>query len=131
MPDQTCINRDWIPCKCQYSTISHLSLILKSKKFKKLHIIYFESAGSKLWAFTLFCKTQIKVGQQCPPIFHTGKPLVDPYFHAMEACKPERRLFPYVGNQMEKGSFRDGKDITCKVVVSMWFTLCSLSRILH
>ena len=56
-----------------------------------------------------------------PPIFHIGKPLVDPSFPAMEAFKPERRVFPLEGNHMEKGSFQDGNpmEICCKLVVSM------------
>ena len=55
------------------------------------------------------------------PIFHMGKPLVDPSFHAIEACKPERRVFPLEGNFMEKGSFLDGNpmEICCKLVVTM------------
>ena len=60
------------------------------------------------------------------PIFHTEKPLFDPSFHAMEACKPKHRVFPLEGNHMEKGNFQDGNpmEICCKLVVSMWFPLC-------
>ena len=54
-----------------------------------------------------------------------GKPLVDPSFHAMEAWKPERRVFPLEGNHMEKGSFQDGNpmEICCILVVSLMFPL--------
>ena len=41
------------------------------------------------------------------PILLMGKPLVDPCFHAMEACTPERMLFPLEGNHMDTGSFQD------------------------
>ena len=53
------------------------------------------------------------------------KPLVNPGFHAMEACKPERRVFPLEGKHMEKGSLLDGNPIKmcCKIVISMWFPL--------
>ena len=45
-----------------------------------------------------------------------GKQLVDPSFHAMEAYKPERRVFPLEENHMEKGSFYNGNpmDMCCK-----------------
>ena len=43
----------------------------------------------------------------------------------MEACKPERRVFPLEGKHMEKGSLLDGNPIKmcCKIVISMWFPL--------
>lgn len=55
------------------------------------------------------------------PIFHMGKPLVDPSFHAMEACKSERLVFHLKGKHREKGSFQDGNSmgISCKLVVSL------------
>ena len=44
----------------------------------------------------------------------------------MEACKPERRVFPLEGNHMDEDSFQDGNpmEIGCKLVISMWFPLC-------
>ena len=80
--------------------------------------------GSLLVSFMFSCGN---LGFPCsfPLIFHMGKPVVDPSFHAMEAFKPERRVFPLEVNHMEKGSFQDGKpiDLCCKLVVSMWFPL--------
>ena len=53
-----------------------------------------------------------------PPIFHMGKPLVDPSFHAMEACKPERRVFPLEGKRKKVVS---RMETPWKSVVNLWF----------
>ena len=54
-----------------------------------------------------------------PPIFHRGKPLVDPSFPSMEACKPERRVFPPRGKPHGKRYFPGWKPHGN--VVNLWF----------
>ena len=54
-----------------------------------------------------------------PPIFHRGKPLVDPSFPTMEACKPERRVFPPRGKPHGKRYFPGWKPHGN--VVNLWF----------